>query len=106
MAENCDPYKVPPVVPDPCGDKEVVEFPPEIPPDVENPFEPPPPPEAGNCNIDSDCPEGYVCRNGICVPDPGLPGGPNSIIFPPGLPQPPTGIPPGLYPPTLPSPNL
>ena len=106
MAENCDPYKVPPEVPSSCEDKEVIQFPPTVTPDVDNPFEPPPPPEAGNCNVDSDCPEGYVCVNGICVPDPGLPGGPNSIISPPGSPSPPTEVPPGLYPPSLPGPNV
>lgn len=28
--------------------------------------EPPPEPE---CSIDSDCPSGYVCQNGVCVPE-------------------------------------
>ncbi len=29
--------------------------------------------EPPECSIDSDCPEGYVCRNGVCVPDEGPP---------------------------------
>ncbi len=27
----------------------------------------PPPPE---CRVDADCPEGYVCRDGVCVEAP------------------------------------
>ena len=89
---ECDKF-IPPQLPPPSGD-------------WEDPFFPPPPPEPGSCTVDSDCPEGYVCVDGICVPDPGLPGGPNTIIFPPGLPSPPTTPPPGLYPPVIPGPGI
>lgn len=33
------------------------------------------PPPASVCAIDADCPEGMVCRNGVCVPDGGGGGG-------------------------------
>lgn len=26
-----------------------------------------------SCNTDDDCPPGFICENGVCVPDPGLP---------------------------------
>jgi hypothetical protein len=28
-------------------------------------------PRGGFCSIDDECPDGYVCRNGVCVPDVG-----------------------------------
>lgn len=49
--------------------------------DFDDPFEPGVPPEAGSCNVDSDCPEGYFCVDGICVPASELPGGPNTPIL-------------------------
>jgi hypothetical protein len=27
----------------------------------------------GGCNTDGDCPPGFICQGGICVPDPNLP---------------------------------
>jgi Cys-rich repeat protein len=32
----------------------------------------PPPPE---CSVDADCPEGYICQNGVCVPEGTPPNG-------------------------------
>lgn len=80
----CDKRTLQPGGEEPCDDSTLRPpgtDPPEGPPDNEDPFFPPPPPEAGNCNIDSDCPQGYICLEGICVPDPKLPGGPNTPIL-------------------------
>lgn len=101
----CDKRTLKPGGEDPCDDSTQVPpggNPPGGPPDSNNPFDPPPPPIAGNCRDDNDCPKGFVCVDGVCVPDPKDPIDPPGPGFPdrpgePEYPGPPTdpGVPEG-----------
>jgi len=42
------------------------------------------PPTPGFCTLDADCPDGYVCRDGVCVPEgpgPICPAGPAIVTY-------------------------